>query len=455
MKKERVTVVLFGGTGDLTKRKLVPAFAEMIHDSLLSKNSTIIGVSRKNWSEEDYKKFLMAGGKDKRERSYIKSLDIKHITGDFTKECGVTGLKEIMSKCEKGYSCNRIYYLATSFKFFSRIVGELKRYGLHKGSNGYTRVVFEKPFGNDLKSSKKLDKEIHKAFKEEDVFRIDHYLAKETVQNLNLLKFTNPVLYGTFGNRGVKSVEVIVDERLGVGNRINYYNEAGALKDMIQNHLLQVLSLVLMERPKSLSPKHIHDKKVEVLKSLRVLSSGRHLLGQYKNYLEEARDEGIKGNGVDTFARIVLNSKMRRWKGVELILRTGKKLESKYGQVKITYNLAGEKFIKGVKGVEDNMLIVDIYPKQDMTLFMNSRKPKCEREVRGVKFGFYQDLEFGPNTSDEYATLLEEVILGNKTLFTRDDEVKESWKIVDKIEKMKSKIKFVRYKNNTDPEDVK
>lgn len=446
MAKKGVTFVLFGGTGDLTRRKLAPAFVNLVDNEIIGRNSTIIGVSRKKMSDEEYKKFLLEGFKDTKSKAHVENLKIKYLQGDFSIENGLKGLKELIRECEVD-ECDRIFYLATSYIYFPSIIRELKNFNLYKQKDGFTKVVFEKPFGSNLKSAEKLDRDVHKIFSEKDIFRLDHYLAKETVQNLNVLKFTNPILYGSFGNRVIESIDIIVDENLGVGNRISYYNNAGAIKDVIQSHLLQILSLLLMERPESLFADHIHDKKVIVLKNIEVMPAEEHLLGQYKSYSDELRRAGLAKSRTETFARIVLNCKMERWNGVKLVLRTGKKLKKKLGQIRINYKQAHQKFIHGFKGVGINKLVINVYPKQDIVLYMNSRIPEKLNSVEPVNFEFSRESKFGPNTSDEYAVLLEEVIKRDKTLFTRDDEIKESWKIIDKIEKMKSKIKFVYYED--------
>ena len=451
MEKKEATFVLFGGTGDLTKRKLVPAIANLVHEGKIREDSSIIGVSRKNWSHEAYKKFLIDSVERKEEKEHIKKLDIKFFSGDFSK-AGLKGLNELMTKCEVE-GCNRIYYLATSFIFFPEIVEELKRQRLDKQKKGFTRIVFEKPFGNDLKSSDDLNKKICRVFPEENVFRLDHYLAKETVQNLNVLKFTNPILYGSFGNRAIESIELQIDEELGVGNRLEYYHEAGALKDMIQSHLLQVLSLLLMERPESLAPENIHDKKIIVLKHIEVLSPKEHLLGQYKSYDKEVKEAGFKPRNIETFAKIVLNCTMERWNGVKIILKTGKKLKKKFGQIRIKFRPAAKKFMLGFSGLKDNEIIIDMHPKQNITVVMNTNTPEQNSEVKPVKFEFCRDCEFGPNTPNEYSVLLGEVIKGDKTLFARSDEIKESWRIVEEIENIRHKIRFVYYDDGEEPEN--
>ena len=409
MQKQEISFVLFGGTGDLTKRKLVPAFARLIHEGRIRDDSTIIGISRKKMSDQEYKKFLIGSVKEDKDKEYIRKLDIRFFSGDFTKS-GLSGLKQLIEKSEKP-GCNRIYYLSTSFRFFPDIVKELKSQNLHKKDKVFTRMVFEKPFGDDLSSSEELDKEIHKVFSEEDVFRLDHYLAKETVMNLNVLKSTNTALYKTFSNKYIESIEIIIDEDLGVENRIEYYNDTGAIKDMFQSHLLQMLSLLLMELPHTLTADNIHDEKLKILKNLEILPASNHILGQYESYEKEAKASSLKLSKIETFAKIELNCKIPKWDGVKLILRTGKKLKNKIGKIKINFK------------TNSNNVIIDIYKKQE------------------------------PNTPNEYATLLSEIIKGDKTLFTRSDEVAESWKIVEKIEKIRDKIKFIKYKDNSDPEE--
>ncbi|MAG76033.1 MAG: glucose-6-phosphate dehydrogenase [Colwelliaceae bacterium] len=447
MKKEVVSFVLFGGTGDLTRRKLVPAFADLVHRGELSERSTIIGISRKDLTDKQYKKFLIDSISGKKEKAHIKKMDVKYIKGDFSKPGGIGALKKELAHCEIT-GCNRIYYLSTSYNFFPVIVKELKRLGLSKVVKGFTRVMFEKPFGSGLKSSEKLDRGIHSVFKEKDVYRIDHYLAKETVLNLNTLLFSNPILYSTLNNKFVESVEIRVDESLGVGNRLEYYNESGALRDMVQNHLLQVLSLVLMDLPKSLKPEKVHDEKVKVLKKLELSDIKKQVFGQYASYASELKKKGLKDKKTETFVKLELNCKSKRWDGVPLILRTGKKLPDKKGCIEIKFKPS---LLNKSSG--SNRLVIDIYPKQDATLWLNSRDTHSKGMSKPVKFEFCRECVFGPNTADEYSVLIDEAVSGNKTLFARDDEVKEAWKIVDSIEKVKKKCKFIVYKDEGDPED--
>jgi glucose-6-phosphate 1-dehydrogenase len=443
MEKEGLTIVIFGGTGDLTKRKIVPALTSLINRNILKKDTSIIGVSRKSLTDEEYKNFLKSEIKE----NHFDKINVKYFKADISKKESLKDLNKFIKSSESKEN-DRIFYLSTSFKLFPNIVNQLKKYNLNEKKGKFTRIVFEKPFGEDLKSSNKLESCIHKNFKEDSVYRLDHYLAKETVQNINILKFSNPIIENIFNNQFIKSIEIIAEEDLSVGDRIGYYDEAGAIKDMIQNHLLQTASLVLMDEPKSLSPSHIHDEKVKILKNIKVLPFNNHLLGQYKSYKKEALKFGIKNSKTETFAKIVLNCKTKKWKNVDIILKTGKNLKRKTGLIIVNF-----KPIEGLfeNEAENNKLIFHIYPTQDVIFKLNSKD--FHNKIQQVDFEFCHECYFGPNTKTEYETLFHEVIKGDNTLFTRSDELRESWKITDKIIKMKNKIPFKYYENSTDPDN--
>jgi len=437
---EKIFFIVFGGTGDLTTRKLFPAFVDLIEKGLIDKNSVFLGMSRKFFTDLDYKNFLVKNSKIKD----FTDINLRYLRGDFTDFSGIKSLEEFIHK-NGLQNLNRIYYLSTSFNLFPNIINSLKKNELHK-SLGFTRIVFEKPFGSDLNSSNLLDSQIHKIFNEKEIYRIDHYLGKETIRNLNVMKFTNPFIYSTFSNEYIDSIELIVEEDLGVEDRINYYNDAGAIRDMIQNHLLQVLSIVLMESPKSLSSDSIHDEKIKILKKLEVKNS--NLFGQYSGYKKEIENKKLKDNKTETFAEVELNCKTKRWNGVKLVLRTGKKLKRKYGQININFKKSKNPFVDSK--MDSNKITIDIYPKQDVNIHLNTRDPLID-SIKRVNFEFCRDCNFGPNSADEYSFLLSEVIKGNKMLFARSDEIKECWKIADKIQKIKNKSKLVYYEEGSSP----
>jgi glucose-6-phosphate 1-dehydrogenase len=410
-----VSFVLFGGTGDLTRCKLVPGFADLIHRGVIGKGSKVIGVSRKPLSDAEYKKFLVDSVSDEDYKKHVRTLDVSYLSMDVTKSTDFKKLEKAMAFCGI-QGCNRVYYLATSFKFFPDIVNGLKKYDLHKVHKGFTRIAFEKPFGKDLKSSNELDNGMKKVFSEEQIHRVDHYLAKETVQNILVLKKSK---YGKlFNGKDVAKVEVIVDESLGVGNRLGYYNDAGALRDMIQNHLLQVLSLVMIAGDK------VHEDKVKMLKSLKVLSGN---FGQYRGFEEERNKAILPDKKTETFARLELKSESKRWEDTLFILRTGKKLAKKEGKVVVSLR-SGEK------------ITIYIYPKQEIE-FSDGKRSK----------GICKECGFSPNSLDEYSVVLEEIVKGDKKMFTSGNEVRESWKIVEKAEELKKKNKLEIYEDGSSP----
>jgi glucose-6-phosphate 1-dehydrogenase len=339
---------------------------------------------------------------DEKLRKIIENIEFNYVSADFSNPEAVGRIGESLKHCDIT-GCNRIYYLSTGFKFFPSIVQGLKKYGLEKEKKGFTRIVFEKPFGSGFKNSNELDKEIHKVFDEKDVFRIDHYLAKEGVKELVKRKLDDKDFRASLSSKKVKEIEVVSDEELGVGERLEYYNESGVLKDMIQNHLLQVLSLVLADFD---NENEIHKKKIISLKNLKVVESKENLFGQYKSYLKEINFKMLTDSRRETFARIELESKENKWKGVKLILKSGKMLGKKESYVKIKFNDGKEK-------------IFSISP---------AKKGR-----------------------DEYSFLIEKAISNQKNYFASDEEVKECWRVVEDIEKMRSEIRFVRYEDGKMP----
>ena len=432
-----VTFVVFGGTGDLTKRKLAPAFAALLKDGVLTKGSTIIGVGRSDYNDKSYKELLVksAGASLK---DYIKKLDVRYYQGDASVESSLKGLKDLIDESGKK-NCERIFYLATSFTLFDDIIKEIHKYKLDKGGCS-AKIVFEKPFGHDLKSNNLFEAEMKKYFSQDQIYRIDHYLGKETITNLNSLKFENPMIDAVMNKDHVTKIEVIVDEDLKMGKRIAYYNEFGAIKDMIQSHLLQVIALLLMDKPKTWDSKDFHAEKAKVLACLQVEEPKKHLLGQYKGYASELKEYELDQKKTETFAKISLNCKNPRWNGVDITLRTGKALKSKFGKIVVHFQRAN---------CAPNKLEVNIQPKQDIDLFLNFGKPGvCQQ----VKLNFCHDCLYGANTMGGYEKMIADIIDGHHTWFTTAAENVEAWKIVERIEKIRDKIPFKFYADGKDPE---
>jgi len=402
MKKESLTLVMFGGTGDLAKLKLASAFAELIHKGILKSSSTIIGISRGNYTDKSYRTLLMSSVKDKKEKHHLKKINIRFVRMDVSKASEIGKLDGVLKVCEPG-SCNRVYYLATSFKFFPTILLGLKEHGLISKKDKFNRIAFEKPFGSSMKSSDALERKVSKIINEKHIFRVDHYLGKESVQNLLKMKKIN------LNNKTLEKIEIIADESLGVENRIEYYNDAGALKDMIQSHLLQVLALLLIEDPKKFDAKNIRDEKVKILKKIKLINKGNYVFGQYQSYKKEALKYNIKNSKTDTFVKVFLNCDSKRWDGIEISLRAGKKLPKKLTRINLFFKDGKKKFI-----------------------ILKARE--------------------GYGTRNDYEILLEDILIGDKHFFVRNDELHEMWRVTDKIEKVKSKSKLIIYKDYTYPE---
>ncbi len=432
-----ITIVVFGGTGDLIKRKLVPAFSNLLKSGTLGGESRIIGIGRKDFSLEEYKKFLANG--DNKLIINIEEMSIFYFKAEISQKNGLKELKVFLDNIENGEETNRIFYLATSYQFFPNIVNELKALGLNEQNNGFSRIAFEKPFGFSLESSDELDERIKCVFPEERIFRIDHYLAKEVVQSIIKLKLNNKDFNNVLSNKFIESIKIIVDEELGVENRLNYYNNVGAIKDVIQSHLLQVLALLLMDVPDSLDADKIHNEKVKVLQAIDIGNINESFIGQYKSYTNECKEAGLNLGKTETFSKIFLECKNERWEGVKIILQTGKKLARKRGQISINLK-------------DKNKIIIGIYPKQDFKILINNGNSEHVNELKKLDLDAFKTKYFMPNTPDEYATLLNEIIKGDKMLFSRYDEIQESWRIVEKIESFKDKMRFVVYEDGQEPE---
>ncbi|MGM5483681.1 MAG: hypothetical protein ACQER9_02055 [Nanobdellota archaeon] len=449
MEKEPIVFIAFGGTGDLTKRKLVPAFAELVEKGKISSKSTFIGIGRSNYNNTTYKKMLLDFQKDDNVIKNFSKIKIKYIRADVRDENSAKKIKDKVQKYEissasSNKKCDRIIYLAVSYKIFPDIINTIKASKLDKNIKGFNRIAFEKPFGKDLKSYRNLEKSIKSTFNENDIYRIDHYLGKETVKNITILKDANPILDSILNNNYVKDIQIYSDEKDGVYDRLEYYNDSGAIKDMIQNHLLQVVSLVLADKS-DFKPVKLHKNKVDVLKNLKLKKTRYNTLGQYKNYKEETLQKGINYKKTETFANLVLECINKRWKGVPITLRTGKKLNKKEGKVIIRF--------KGNYKISQNKLEIDIQPKQDASFYFNIYKLGKEK-IENVKFNFCHECYFGPNTSDGYSRIINEIIQGNKTLFSVKKEQEIAWKITEDIEKNKHNFRFIYYKKDSDPQKI-
>lgn len=443
-KINHAVLTIFGATGDLNKRLLIPALYNLFLKGKIQDNVPIICVARKNYTKQQFLKAITPKTfiKNYNEKDFSKFSNLIHyLQLDFANE-DYSSLVDYLSKVDKKHKChgNRLFYLATPPSLFPTVSKNIKNSNLLKGK-GWKRVVFEKPFGYDLKSARNLNKHISKLFKENQIYRIDHFLGKELVQNIIVSKFANSIFKNIWNNKHIDHVQIIADEKLGVGTRGRYYNEAGAIRDMIQNHVLQMMSLVAMSEPKSLKADDIRSKKAEVIRLIKPLSNQDVVIGQYNNYKKEK--DVPKTSSTETFAAVKMFLNNKDWEGVPFYLRSGKKLKERYVEINFVFkDTSCEMF--DTKNCPQNVFSIRIQPDEGIAIMFNSKIPSS-LQLYPVAMEFCHSCEFGVNTPSAYERLLNDVLIGDQTLFTSWKEVEASWKIIDQIEKIASNKKLEIY----------
>ncbi|KRQ86381.1 Glucose-6-phosphate 1-dehydrogenase [Caloramator mitchellensis] len=461
-------LVIFGGNGDLTKRKLFPALYNLLSQELLLNNFAVVSVSRTKMTDEDYitkmKESIKEFSRFEYDESVFKELKkrVKYISFDFSSDEGYKNLKLELEKLDSIYKTDgrRIYYLAVAPEYFRIIVEKLKLHKMADDSGKY-RVVIEKPFGKDLHSARCLNETITEAFSEKNIYRIDHYLGKEMIQNIMVLRFANFFIESLWSNKYIDNVQISALETVGVENRGGYYDSAGALKDMVQNHILQLLTLVAMEPPVRLDTESIRDEKLKVLKSLMELTpeyiKDNVVRGQYdEGYINgvkvpKYRDEyRVKHNSnTETYVALKLFVNNYRWDGVPFYIRTGKRTNRKLTEVVIQFkNMPKILYYNENKNIVPNVLVIKIQPDEGIYFQFNAKEPGSVSQIIPVKMDFCHSCIFGGNTPESYERLLLDSLKGDSTLFTRWDEVEYSWKFVDAISTLwlNESIDFPNYK---------
>ncbi|MFL0267623.1 glucose-6-phosphate dehydrogenase [Candidatus Clostridium radicumherbarum] len=448
-------LVIFGGTGDLTHRKLLPAIYNLTRSKKLPDNFAIVSIGRREIENEAYREEALASIK---KFSRFKKIDedlwnniakrLHYKKLEFHDSNGYDELNVFLEGLDKVYNTkgNRIFYLAVSPEYFDTITMQLDAHRLVTNSNSWQRLIIEKPFGRDLASARRLNQTISKVFGEGNTFRIDHYLGKEMIQNLMVLRFANSIFEPLWNNRYIDNIQITSSETVGVENRGGYYDEAGALKDMVQNHMLQLLTLTAMEPPMNLTSDSIRDEKVKVLRSLEDITSDKIktniIRAQYgegfkgktrlKAYLFE--DRVSKVSQTETYVALKLHVENFRWAGVPFYIRTGKRLASKSTEIIVQFkSIPKILYSKEHENLNSNMLVIRVQPTEGIYFKFNTKMPGTENTIIPVQMDFCQSCQFESNTPEAYEKLLFEVMNGDNTLFTSWDEVEYSWKFVDTI----------------------
>ncbi|MEM7704726.1 MAG: glucose-6-phosphate dehydrogenase [Pseudomonadota bacterium] len=436
--------VFFGGTGDLARRKLMPSLARLQARGLLGEHSYVLALSRKeDFDDASFRRFahdemLKAGVSEAACSSLCESRLFFQCINNSSHEDFAT-LKARIEEIEQAHDLpqNRAYYLALPPTVFEHTIEGLGRAGLNH-SKGWTRIVVEKPFGHDLASAQSLNAQIHAQFDESQVYRIDHYLGKDTVQNFLVFRFANPIFEQLWNRNSIESVEIAVGESLGTGGRAGYYDKSGALRDMIQNHLTQLFSLIAMEVPSVYEPDAVRHEKIKVLRSTLAPTPEDVIYGQYASgaidgekvigYLDE---DGIApGSATETFVALKLRVDNWRWQGVPFYLRTGKRMPQKTSRVVIKFKGAPISLFQsmGEVGVARNVMVLKLQPDEGFDLYFDVKTPGSPFDIqrRPLHFSYKESFDEIP---EAYETLLLDVLEGDQTLFVHAEEVEASWKL--------------------------
>jgi glucose-6-phosphate 1-dehydrogenase len=446
--------VIFGANGDLSKRKLLPALFNLYHEKLLPEKFLIIGNGRRgdlaSWKREMHEgveTFSRRGKPDEKEwREFSQHLEFA--LGGLDDAEMFHGFKSRIDELTKEWKTepNRIYYLSIPPSLIEQTVSSLDQAGLAKDDD-HDRIVIEKPFGSDLESAEELNAKVMKAFKECQVYRIDHYLGKETVQNLLAFRFANALFEPIWNRSYIDHVQITVAEEVGVESRGSFYESAGALRDMIQNHLLQIMCMIAMEPPVSFEADEVRNKKVDVLKAVRPIPAGDMykyaVRGQYgSGYSEDEKvigyrqEEGVNPDShTETYAAIKLYVDNWRWQDVPFYLRTGKRLPRKVSQVSIEFKPVPHQIFPDAAGdhFEPNRLIINIQPKEGIVLRFQAKQPGKGMRLQTVNMDFYYSEAFHVEPPEAYETLLYDVMLGDSTLFMRADQEQLAWALLQPI----------------------
>lgn len=448
------SLVMFGVTGDLSRKKLLPAVYDLANRGLLPAGFSLIGFGRREWSNDEFAQFVKESVQAHsrtpfRDETWNQLVGgLRFVTGNFDDEDAFRRLSDtvVAADAERGTDGNHAFYLSIPPDQFGQVCQHLQRTGLSENSGrSWRRVVIEKPFGHDLESAQELDRVVSGVFPPDSIFRIDHYLGKETVQNLLALRFANQMFEPIWNGHYVDHVQITMAEDIGIGGRAGYYDGIGAARDVIQNHLLQLLALTAMEEPVAFDAAHLRAEKEKVLAAVVLPGSveecaarGQYAAGwqgaeQVGGYLDE---DGVDPSSVtETFAALKLEVATRRWAGVPFYLRTGKRLAKRVTEVAVVFNKAPHLPFDDTATEElgANAIVVRVQPDEGITLRFGAKVPGDQMEVRDVTMDFGYGRAFTESSPEAYERLILDVLLGDPPLFPRHEEVELSWKILDPV----------------------
>ncbi len=435
------TMVIFGASGDLTQRKLIPSLFNLFHKRRTPKKFRILGYGGTAYSDEEFREHLYQGMKQFAEYEFsdeewnLFAADLFYLCGKYNEKSDFEKLADTLAQSEGG-TANRLYYMALPPMLFPITVENLDAtHQLHESGTSWRRVILEKPFGTDLASAIELNKQVHKALNENQIYRIDHYLGKETVQNILFTRFANTIFEPIWNRNYIDHIQITVSEKVGLEHRAKFYDSVGVLRDMFQNHLLQLLTLVAMEPPSSFGASALRNEKVKVLSAIRPMSPEQVAIhtvrGQYKDYRKE---DGVAPNSTTpTYAAVRFYIDNWRWEGVPFYLRSGKNLAEKQTQIIIQFKEPPTTMFP-MQTIRPNMLVLYLQPDEGVHLRFEAKAPDTVNETRSVDMEFHYDDAFGKSSIPEaYERLLLDALQGDASLFTRADEVETAWSLIDPI----------------------
>jgi glucose-6-phosphate 1-dehydrogenase len=446
---EPIAFVIFGVTGDLASRKLIPAVYELLASAKITAPLHIIGFARRDWSDEQFRQVVLDAiikTVENPSPEAVKAIveNAHYIRSEFHQADGYQTLKSYLAQI---HCSQALFYLATPPESYLTIIEQIGMEGLDSETSGWRRIIIEKPYGRDLETAEELDKQVHKVFHESQVYRIDHYLGKETVQNILMFRFANGIFEPLWNRNYIDHVQITVAEKVGVENRAGYYETAGVIRDMFENHMLQLLTLVAMEAPVAFKANAVRDEKVKVLQALCPLCGGdvstNTFRGQYVSGLMDGarvpayRDEkGVSPiSTTETYLATRMYIENWRWSGVPFYLRSGKRLPVRKTEIAIQFKQVPLALFNAIHMAYDvpNVLVLNIQPEEGIRLSFGAKMPGTLNQVQQVNMDFNYVETFGAEPPDAYQRLLLDALNGDATLFTRSDEVKTAWEVTSSI----------------------